>query len=89
MAAAADPSEPWRVDLDGDGVAAIAWVPASTPARLAVVTDEGRAVLVNADRETVETLTGHAHRSMCDARASPLPAASTTCDLNRAPICAL
>ncbi|WP_277554655.1 S9 family peptidase [Halobaculum limi] len=60
IAAAADPSEPWQVDLDGEGVAAVAWAPASTPARLAVVTDDGRAALVNADRETVETLTGHA-----------------------------
>ena len=60
VASADDPTESWRVSPGEGSVATLAWAPGSTPARLAVVTDEGGLFILDAGRETVERLTGHA-----------------------------
>ena len=60
IAAAAQPADPWRVTAVEGAVQATAWAPGATPARLAAVSDDGELLLLDAGRETVEALTGHA-----------------------------
>ena len=54
------PTDAWRVAPGAGSVGCLAWRPPPHSERLAVVTDEGELFSLDADRRTVEPLTGHA-----------------------------
>lgn len=54
------PTDLWRVAPDEGSVGTIAWAPDPTPSRLAVLSSDDELLLVDAEHETIEILTGHA-----------------------------
>ena len=60
IASVDDPTDPWRVTLSDDFAGVVEWAPKSSPSQLAVVSSGGELFLVDAEEETVESLTGHA-----------------------------